>query len=114
MKKHLIDFARNPMKASTLVYLISNLVGGFLFLLFTNRIYGNMQAEGRDYSDFGDGLNFFLTAVPVFLLCLIYNFVWAIKSAFDVYRRQNYEGRIALVTVVGSWTVLIIALRLTH
>ena len=99
------------MKASTLAYLISNLVGLFLFLSFVAGINESIKAEGRDYGDFGDGLNFFMTAVPVFLLCSLYSLIWAVKSAIAVYRRNDYEGVIALVVAGVAWALLLLVLK---
>jgi hypothetical protein len=99
------------MKRSTLVYLIVNLLGLLLFIYFIHSIDALIKAEQRDYSDFGDSIKFFTTAVPVFLLCFVYSIIWGFKAGLDAYHKHDYQSLYALVIVVSAWTCSILILR---
>lgn len=99
------------MRNSTLAYVAVNVVGMALFLLFNFSIRGTIKSEGRDYADAGDGIHFTMTAGPVFLACLVYGFIWGIKSLLDIDRRRNFQALIALLSVAAAWIALILILR---
>ena len=89
----------------------TNLVGLFLFLFFVAGINETIRMEERQGPDFGDGLHLFVTAVPVFLTCLLINFIWGIKALIAIYYRRNYRSSIVLTGAVANWIGLIVILR---
>ena len=99
------------MKKATIIYLLSNLVGFLLFYYFCHRIDQRILNDGGDEFEFGDALEFQATAFPVLVVCFVYSLIWAIKSGFDIFRRHNYQGLLALIIVVGSWVSLILIHR---
>jgi hypothetical protein len=82
-----------------------------LFLMFVLQIEHNIKSEQRDYSDFGDSLNFLTTAVPMFLVSCIYSFGWGIASVVEILRQHSYRGIGALCVVAAAWAALILILR---
>lgn len=100
------------MKRSTCAYLVANLVGLLLCVLFVTWIIQTARIERRDNYDFGDSLNFLLTAVPVFLLSLLLNMGWGVKALIDICRRQDYRASLALAGVTAVWASSYLALRL--
>ena len=100
------------MKRATIIYLVVNAVGLVLFLWLVFRIEQFARMEQRDYRDFGDSLNFLMTAVPVFLACAVYTLAWGVKALFDYTRKRGAQGLKALATVTCAWTVMIVSLRI--
>ena len=99
------------MKRTTIIYLVLNAVGIVLFAWFVYRIEALACAEGRSYRDCVDGVTFYTTAVPVFLVCGAISCLWGVKVIWDLAKRKGTGSMKALVSVVCGWVVAIIALR---
>jgi len=91
-------------------YLATNFGCMRLFLFIVLRIQQRINLEQRDYSDFGDSLDFLTASVPVFALSLIYSVAWGIGSVIEAVRQRTYQGFMALGLVAASWSGLIFAL----
>lgn len=83
-----------------------------LIVVFARLRVAAVQArEGRSYTDFGDGLEFFMVVGPTLVLGLVTNAAWLVKSLRDIARHQSYtafrwfRGCTALwvVTLLGTW-----------
>ncbi|HWB58854.1 MAG TPA: hypothetical protein VG733_05150 [Chthoniobacteraceae bacterium] len=103
------------MKPSLIVYIVANLAGLFIFVMLVFAIYDNAKMEERDYYDFGDSLNFLVTAVPVFLLCSLLNAGWLIKAVVQAVRHRPWRGdAIACACSVTTWAGTMLLLKATH
>ena len=99
------------MKRATTIYLIFNAGGLVLFLWFVFRIEHFARSEQRDYRDFGDSLNFLMTAVPVFLACCLYSLIFGIRGVLDYVRKRGAQSLKALAAVACAWAALYVSLR---
>lgn len=99
------------MKRTTAVYLAVNLVGILLFAWFVYRIEALAHAEERHSRDGVDGITFFTTAVPVFLVCVVSSCIWVVKVLFDIVKKRGFGSLRALVAVACAWTAVIFSLR---
>jgi hypothetical protein len=111
---HLERWAKKKMKKSTLIYLISNLAGCAIYFILALHIRSEIRTEERAYVDFGDSLNFAMTALPVFLVCCVYSLFWCAKVSLDFFRGRSLEGLralVALMIAVNGWSWLIVGLR---
>lgn len=101
------------MKKSIIISSAFNLIGLLLYIHFITRIVAFARMEQRDYYDFGDGLNYILTAVPVFLFCLLLNITWGVKALVAIFKRRDYSSAVACGMVVAVWTTTILIIRKT-
>jgi len=99
------------MKHATAVYVFLNLAGILLFAWFIYSIDAQARAEERDYRDAVDGVTFFTTAVPVFLVCAIGSCAWVVKVVIDLIKKRGFQSMIALFGVVSAWTLATVSLR---
>ena len=99
------------MKRTTAVYLAVNLLGILLFAWFVYRIEALAHAEERHYRDGVDGITFFTTAVPVFLVCVVGSCIWAAKALIDIVKKRGFGSFRALVAVACAWAAVIFSLR---
>jgi hypothetical protein len=95
------------MKKSTIIFLSVNVIGVIVYLVFVLGIRANIKMEQRDFADFGDILNFLMSAVPVALACFIYCIIFGVKSTYQ----RNRQDISAFVLIVITWVVLILTLR---
>ena len=91
------------MKTSTIAFSALNLLGMFCLVSYVSGARFQATMEGRDSSDFGDGLGFLLLVIPIVFLCLICNIAWAVMAAVDIYREQNYRTVAAFMSMVVFW-----------
>jgi hypothetical protein len=84
-------------------YVLTNLIGIFLYFLFDSNISNFAKWEGRGYYEFGDSIKYIFTAFPVFLLCLLINILWGIKALIDIFRRKNFHAFVAGVVIAALW-----------
>ena len=68
--------------------------------------------EQRDYYDFGDSITFILTAVPVFLVCLLLDVVWSGMALVAFIRRRDYQPAVACLVVAVVWVLAYLSMRL--
>lgn len=101
-----------PKKPALVIYISANLIGFLLFLVSVSAICHTAKMEQRDYYDFGDSLNFILTGLPVFLLCLLFNIAWGLKALIDVFHHRNYQAAMASVVLVAVWVATILIVRM--
>jgi heme/copper-type cytochrome/quinol oxidase subunit 2 len=99
------------MKRPTFTYLAINFVCMLLFLFFVLRIEQRISSEQRVYSDFGDHLDFLVTAVPMLALSIIFSVAWGIASVIEAVRQRTYQKLMALGLVAASWSGLVFVLR---
>ncbi len=99
------------MRKATSAYLIVNFGCMLLFAYVVLRIQQRINLEKRTYSDFGDNLYFFISAVPAFSVSLVYSIGWGIASLIAIVRRRAYQGFTALGLVVVSWIGLFFVLK---
>jgi hypothetical protein len=70
------------------------------------------RIEQRSEYDGSDGITFFCTAVPVFLLCMVFNLVWAFIAVLDVSQSRDYRNLIAVGAVAIAWAGAYFTMRL--
>ena len=99
------------MRRPTYIYPAINFAFMLLYLFFVLRIEHRISSEQRDYSDFGDSLDFLTTAVPVFTLSVIFSVAWGIVSVVEAVRRRAYQKLMALGLAAASWCGLVFVLR---
>ncbi len=68
--------------------------------------------EQRDYYNFGDSITFFLTAVPVFLVCLLLDVIWSGMALFAFIRRRDYQPAVECLVVAVVWVLAYLSMRL--
>jgi len=51
--------------------------------------------EQRAYYDFGDSMTFILTAVPVFLICVLLDVIWTGMAFVAFISRRDYQPAVA-------------------
>ena|ERR1700722_3240664 len=95
----------------TTFYLGANLIGIVLYLLFVSAICNTAKMEERDYYDFGDSLNYILTALPVYLLCLLLNVLWGLKALKEILQRRDFHSAVACVVAVALWVTAKLIVR---
>ncbi len=100
------------MKRSTAIYLACNFIGILLFAWYVYRIEALAHAEQRHYRDGVDGITFMTTAVPVLLICAVFNLAWAVKALVDFARKRGFEAVKAFIAVVCVWAAVICSIRL--
>ncbi len=100
------------MKKSTIIFSAANLLGMVLCWLFVAGICGQAHQEQRDYYDFGDSMSFILTAVPVFLACLLLDVVWSGMALVAFIRRRDYQPAVACLAVAVAWVLVYLSSRL--
>ena len=76
-----------------------------LLLVVYIPILQQIKMEERD-ADFGDGLNFFMVAVPVLGLCLLVNVYWLIRAVQDLRRRSERYSLVGLTATAAGWVFL--------
>ncbi len=79
---------------------------GMLFLLTTFLGILERQKMEERPPDMGDGLQFFVCAVPTLAVCLILNCCWAVKSYRDVRRHGDQRSLMWLGIVCLGWMAL--------
>jgi hypothetical protein len=110
MEPLLDKLARQPkvrrlLKPSLLIYLIVNFIILFLYCHYVLAISEEAKSEHRNYYDGVNGITYFCTGSPVFLLCLLFNIMWVIKALVDIFRRRDYSAAAVLGVVVVVWAV---------
>lgn len=91
------------MKKSSIAFSALNLLGMLCLVSYVFAARFQAIMEGRNSSDFGDGLGFLLLVIPIVFLCLICNIAWAVMAAVDIYRERNYRSVAAFMSVVVLW-----------
>jgi hypothetical protein len=94
------------MKKSTIIFSAANFVGMIIYLAFVLNARHQAIAEERDYYDVGDSLNYILTVVPVFLVCLVSDIIWGVMALVAIVRRRRYQSALACLIVVASWAIV--------
>ncbi len=97
-------------KRALVIYAAANLLGLLIFVSSVLIIDRMAKMEQRDY-DFGDSLNFILTGVPAFLVCLVLNIVWGLLAVINSFRRRGNRALWATVGAVTAWTASVLILR---
>jgi hypothetical protein len=88
------------------------LVGLVFCWLFVAAICQQARMEQRDYYDFGDSITFMVTAVPVFLVCLLLDVVWSGMALVAFFRRRDYRPALARLVVAVVWVFAYLSMRL--
>ena len=84
-------------------YILVNFIGLFLYFIFVDNICNFAKTEGRGFYDFGDSLDYDITAIPVLFLSLLINIFWGINSFIRIFRRKDYHALIAGIIVASLW-----------
>jgi len=100
------------MKKSTIIFSVANLLGIFLCWLFVAGICQQARMEQRADYDFGDSMTFILTAVPVFLVCVLLDVIWSGMALVAFIRRRDYQPAIACLVVAVVWVLAYFSMRL--
>ena len=99
------------MRASPKTYLVANAVGLLLYTAIVVRIAHKIRAENRGGADFGDGMNFALTAFPVLMAFVAVNLTWIVWSSAQAIRRREYQGVALGAAMIASWVLAVLLLR---
>ena len=89
-------------------YVVANAIGLALYAYLVERILRSISAEGRDYAEFGDGLRYLVTALPVLAFFTLFNvtwFVWTLKNS-DTKRVDALFTAAMLLVWVTEFVVL--------
>jgi hypothetical protein len=97
---------KTRMKKSTLIFIVTNLVGMIVIFFFCVSTANFAKTEQRDYYDFGDSLSVILIALPVLLVCFVVDACWGIKALIGIFRRRDYRGSAPFAVVVAAWALL--------
>ena len=92
----------------TKFWAIGALANGMIMIwvvLIYASITEQITAEQR-MPDFGDSLNFLMSAVPALILCFLFNLYWVFGSFQDIRKRRDYHSLIALVATIVAWGLL--------
>jgi hypothetical protein len=92
-------------------FVIANASGLALFVHFVLKIERTIRLEERSGPDFGDSLNFLLTAAPVAAIVLLLNAAWAVFAVLAYIRGRRTGAAIALSLVTACWVVTVAVLR---
>jgi len=90
------------------IFLIANIVGLGLYVFFVFRIKWFISLEKREYPDFGDNLNYLMTAAPTLLLFILILVVFFI---FTILKKDMKGVRIAGI-ICALWLSVFFLLRL--
>jgi hypothetical protein len=93
------------MRMSLPIFAMVNCIIMLFVLVVYIGIVRQQKMEERG-SDFGDGLNFFMFAVPALALCFFFNCYWLAKAFQDIRQRRDYRSIIALAGVAFAWFLL--------
>ena len=99
------------MKKSTIIFSAANLVGLVLCWLSVAGICQQARIEQRDFYDFGDSMTFILTALPVFLVCLLLDVIWSGVALVAFIRRRDYQPALACLAVSVVWVLAYLSMR---
>ena len=99
------------MKLMLYLFTVANLAGLFLYTHFVRAIQQMMQMEERDYSDFGDNVEFMCTALPVLVICLLLNFVWGSMGLRDAAQFRGWRSFASCAVIVVVWVTTILMVR---
>jgi len=97
------------MRART-IYLVANALGLILYAAFAVRVHLQIRAEHRD-SDFGDSLNFALTAFPVLITFFAVNLSWGSWALVRLLRHRQHEPILACGSALAMWVITVVAAR---
>ena len=94
------------MNRTSLLYAGTNVAGIFFYVFFVRAIQHQIQMEERG-SDFGDCLNFIVTALPVLLFFVAWNGAWGVAASVKAFALHDYRLAIWCTGSVLGWAAII-------
>lgn len=94
------------MSRASVIYNVGNAAGLFLYVLFVVSIQRRMQMEERS-PDLGDNMNFMFTALPVLVIAVLWNGVWAIAALERILGPRRYDLAVSWVAFVLVWVATV-------
>ncbi len=93
-------------------YLFANVAGALLVFSLCHNIAELARQEERGYYDSVDGVTFFCSTVPIFLIFGFVNVLWMIKALIDAFKRRDFRALTAMGIVFTVWAADLLATRL--
>ena len=99
------------MRASPRAYVVANAIGLLLYAAAVFRINHQIKTEGRPGADFGDSMNFALTAFPVLMAFAAVNLTWIVWAGIRSIRRQEHQLAALGCAMMASWILAVVLVR---
>ncbi len=92
--------------SETILFLVVNLVGAMLYVVFVYQIERGQIIEGRQDYNFSDSLNYMTQCLPELLLCSLINAILGARGVVTDKKLKTYRRWPIFILNVGLWAFI--------